>query len=54
MRPVLCLVGRHRWVRRHNPEVDGAKGDYHVCARCGREQNTYESGNPSFKGPLIG
>lgn len=42
MRNVLCLIGRHRWERRHNPEVDGRRGDFHVCARCGTDRPTYD------------
>jgi hypothetical protein len=32
-----CLLGRHAWVRRSNPDVGGAQAVYHLCRRCGTE-----------------
>ncbi len=46
MRPVLCLVGRHRWERRRNPEGSGSDGAYIVCGRCGRDRPSYEPPTP--------
>lgn len=42
MRDVRCLVRRHRWERRHNPEVEGPQGDYQTCVRCGEDKGIYE------------
>ena len=54
MRHVLCLVGVHHWEHHVNREMGGKGATYDLCARCGREKKSYEGGNPSFKGPLIG
>ena len=43
MRSLLCLIGRHDWRVRRNPEQGGAGAAYQVCARCGREQVGYDS-----------
>jgi hypothetical protein len=32
---LLCRLGRHRWVRRRNPEVGGAAALFDECRRCG-------------------
>lgn len=42
VRDIRCMVGRHRWESRHNPEVEGPKGDYQTCARCGEDKAGYE------------
>lgn len=42
MRDICCLIGRHRWVSRHNAEVEGPKGDYQTCSRCGTDKASYE------------
>ena len=31
MRDIRCMIRRHRWESRHNPEVEGPKGDYQTC-----------------------
>lgn len=55
MRDVRCLVGIHQWVHHVNREKSGKGGGYDLCSRCSREKKSYEgTGNPSFKGPLIG
>ena len=54
MRHVLCLVGVHHWEHHVNHEMGGKNSGYDLCSRCGREKKSYEGGNPSFKGPLIG
>lgn len=38
--PVLCAVGRHRWVTRH----DGGDEPYQQCERCGH----YDTGRHSW------
>ena len=38
MGPLRCLLGRHRWEPRRNPEVGGADANYDVCSRCGKER----------------
>lgn len=43
MRHVLCLLGRHRWERRRNPEGSGREGAYIVCGRCGKDRPSYET-----------
>ena len=52
MRRLMCLIGRHRWEHHINREASGPGGGYDLCARCGREKNSYESGTGSFKGPV--
>ena len=42
MRDIRCLFGRHRWEARHNPEVEGSRGDYQTCRRCGEDKAAYE------------
>ena len=42
IRDIRCLFGRHRWEARHNPEVEGPKGDYQTCRRCGEDKAAYE------------
>ena len=42
MRDIRCMIRRHRWESRHNPEVEGPKGDYQTCARCGEDKAGYE------------
>lgn len=42
MRDIRCLVGRHRWALRHNPEVEGPKGDFRTCRRCGADKAEYD------------
>ena len=42
MRDIRCLVGRHQWETRHNAEVEGPKGDFLVCRRCGNDKSVYE------------
>jgi hypothetical protein len=37
---VLCMIGKHRWVRRRNE--DGQ--EYTECARCGRYNVTSQEG----------
>lgn len=54
VRNVLCRVGAHRWEHHVNNEMGGKNSGYDLCSRCGREKKSYEGGNPSFKGPLIG
>jgi len=54
MRHVLCLAGIHRWEHHVNREMGGKGSGYDLCSRCGREKKSYEGGNPSFKGPLVG
>lgn len=53
MRRLMCLIGIHRWQHHINREASGKDGVYDLCARCGREKNSYESGNGSFKRPMI-
>ena len=43
MRRVLCLVARHRWETRHNPEIEGARGDDQPCLRCTTDKAVYEA-----------
>lgn len=42
MRSLRCLLGRHRWVHRRNPEMGGPRAEYEVCEVCGTERNVYE------------
>jgi hypothetical protein len=42
MRDIRCMLRRHRWESRHNPEVEGPKGDYQTCVRCGEDRAGYE------------
>ena len=42
MGDIRCMIRRHRWDSRHNPEVEGPKGDYQTCARCGEDKAGYE------------
>jgi hypothetical protein len=46
MRSWLCLLGRHDWEHKRNPEVGGAAADYEQCVRCGKERSTYEPPAP--------
>lgn len=39
---ILCRLGRHTWVIRHNPEVGGKASVFHVCRRCGKDRPEYE------------
>jgi hypothetical protein len=50
MRSLLCLLGRHVWEHKRNPEVGGAAADYEQCARCGKERPTYEPPSPGAIG----
>lgn len=34
-----CLVGRHDWVQRRNPDVGGPQAVWLQCRRCGREDS---------------
>lgn len=54
MKNVLCLVGRHSWQHHVNHEMGGRAAGFDLCSRCGKERASYDKGNPSFKGPLIG
>lgn len=42
MRRLRCLLGRHRWVHRRNPEMGGPRAEYEVCELCGTERKVYE------------
>ena len=35
-KPLLCALGLHRWVLRHQEETGSA---YHQCSRCGKERS---------------
>lgn len=50
MRRLLCLVGIHRWEHHVNREASGPDSGYDLCARCGRETNSYEKS----RSPVIG
>ena len=49
MRALRCLLGRHDWEHKHNPEVGGPGGGYDVCSRCGKEKPAYDAPNRSIK-----
>ncbi|GAA4397920.1 hypothetical protein GCM10023168_03410 [Fodinibacter luteus] len=54
-RAAIEVVDRPVEVVHHvNREKSGPGGGYDLCSHCGREKKSYEGGNPSFKGPLIG
>lgn len=38
---VFCLVGRHDWALRRNPDVGGPRALYQQCRRCGRERTDW-------------
>jgi len=40
---VLCHLGWHRWALHRNTDVGGARAEYRLCRRCGRERNEYEA-----------
>ena len=52
MGSLLCLLGRHAWQRKQNPEVGGAGGAYDQCNRCGKEKAGY--GKPPATGVARG
>jgi hypothetical protein len=39
---LLCVVGRHQWALRRNPEMGGREALYEDCRRCGRERTMYD------------
>ncbi|MGJ7451261.1 hypothetical protein ACR80R_10265 [Aquipuribacter sp. MA13-13] len=44
---LLCLVGRHDWLRRRDTVVDGTGGVHQVCHRCGKERVRYRPPPPA-------
>ena len=53
-RSLLCLLGRHDWRHKRNPEVGGPAADFEVCTRCGHERKTYEGTSGTHLGGLSG
>lgn len=54
MSRLLCLVGRHAWLRRRDRVADANGGRHQVCARCGRERVDYKEGPPTGVARIIG
>lgn len=48
---LLCLLGRHAWKTRRNPDVGGREAVYETCYRCGKERPQYGVRPP---GSIIG
>lgn len=46
---LLCLVGRHLWTRKRNPDVGGRGALYDECRRCGTVRMGWDERGP---GPL--
>jgi hypothetical protein len=42
MRPLRCMIGRHEWQVRRNPEKGGPGAQYETCARCGKDRSDHE------------
>jgi hypothetical protein len=51
---LLCLVGRHDWLRRRDPVADANGGRHRVCHRCGRERVEYKEPPPTGVARIIG
>lgn len=50
---LLCLVGRHAWLRRRDTVVDATGGVHQVCRRCEEERVRYRDPPPTGVARII-